>query len=131
MSDEPLSLATGGTAPRLPDPAEDPPAESPAAEPARPARAGPRDGAFVDSDAADPEPAESAELDPDDPAEPVVSANATGTDATAEPTPNATANAPTRPTNRAYPDVADSDSGFRADSISRIPFDDRAADEND
>jgi hypothetical protein len=32
-----------------------------------------------------------------DPGEPVVSANATGTDATAEPTPNATANAPTRP----------------------------------
>ena len=33
-----------------------------------------------------------------DPAEPVVSANATGIDATADPTPNATANAPTRPT---------------------------------
>jgi hypothetical protein len=33
-----------------------------------------------------------------DPAEPVVSANAIGIDATAEPTPNATANAPTRPT---------------------------------
>lgn len=39
--------------------------------------------------------------EPVDPAEPVVSANATGTDATAEPTPNATANAPTRPTHRA------------------------------
>lgn len=36
--------------------------------------------------------------DPVDPAEPVVSANAIGTDATAEPTPNATASAPTRPT---------------------------------
>jgi hypothetical protein len=47
------------------------------------------------------EAAESAELDPVEPAEPVVSANATGTDATAEPTPNATANAPTRPTYRA------------------------------
>jgi hypothetical protein len=33
-----------------------------------------------------------------DPADPVVSANATGKDATADPTPNATANAPTRPT---------------------------------
>ena len=33
-----------------------------------------------------------------DPADPVVSANATGKEATAEPTPNATANAPTRPT---------------------------------
>jgi hypothetical protein len=44
----------------------------------------------------DPAPVESAvELDP---AEPVVSANAIGIDATAEPTPNATANAPTRPT---------------------------------
>ena len=64
----------------------------------RPARAGPRDGTFVDSDAPDPEPAESAALDPDDPADPVVSASATGTDATADPTPNATANAPTRPT---------------------------------
>ena len=61
----------------------------------RPARA--RDG--TDVFAADDEsaPAEST-LDPDDPADPVVSANATGTDATAEPTPNATANAPTRPT---------------------------------
>jgi hypothetical protein len=53
---------------------------------------------LVDSDAADPDAPESAELDPDDPPDPVVSANATGTDATAEPTPNATANAPTRPT---------------------------------
>jgi hypothetical protein len=44
----------------------------------------------------DPASVESAvELDP---AEPVVSANAIGIDATADPTPNATANAPTRPT---------------------------------
>jgi hypothetical protein len=56
---------------------------------------------LVDSAAADPDPAESDEFDPVEPAEPVVSANATGTDATAEPTPNATANAPTRPTYRA------------------------------
>jgi hypothetical protein len=42
------------------------------------------------------DPVESAvELDP---AEPVVSANAIGIAATADPTPNATANAPTRPT---------------------------------
>lgn len=41
------------------------------------------------------------EPDPVDPPDPVVSANATGTDAIAEPTPNATANAPTRPTHRA------------------------------
>jgi hypothetical protein len=93
----------------LPD--ASPPAASAAVDEApRPARA--RDGAFVESDAADPdaadpdaadpdaadpEPAASAALDPDDPAEPVVSANATG-DATADPTPKATANAPTRPT---------------------------------
>jgi hypothetical protein len=54
-------------------------------EPARPAPA-----------AVDPAPVESVvELDP---AESVGSANATGIDATADPTPNATANAPTRPT---------------------------------
>ncbi|MGB6106566.1 MAG: hypothetical protein WBF86_01895, partial [Mycobacterium sp.] len=41
------------------------------------------------------------EPDPVDPPDPVVSANATGTAAIAEPTPNATANAPTRPTHRA------------------------------
>jgi hypothetical protein len=56
---------------------------------------------LVDSAAADPDAAEYDELGPVEPAEPVVSANATGTDATAEPTPNATANAPTRPTYRA------------------------------
>jgi hypothetical protein len=46
--------------------------------------------------------AESAEFD-DEPAEPVVSANATGIAATAEPTPSATASAPTRPTYDAVP----------------------------
>ncbi len=40
-------------------------------------------------------------FDPDEPPEPVVSANANGTEATADPTPNTTANAPTRPTYRA------------------------------
>jgi len=45
----------------------------------------------AESDAAE----DSEELEP---ADPVVSANAIGTDATAEPTPNATANTPTRPT---------------------------------
>ena len=66
--------------------------------PPRP-RAAPRVGAFVDADD-EPDP-ESAAPDPVDPAEPVVSANATGIATTAEPTPNATANAPTRPTYRA------------------------------
>ena len=39
---------------------------------------------------------------PVDPPEPVVSANAAGIHNTAEPTPNATASAPTRPTDPAY-----------------------------
>ena len=56
------------------------------------------EGAFVDADA---DPDESAAPEPADPADPVVSANATGTAATAAPTPKATANAPTRPTYRA------------------------------
>ena len=63
----------------------------------RPARAGPRDGTedlgaeVVDDDS----------VEPAEPPDPVVSANAAGTAAAAEPTPNATANAPTRPTYRA------------------------------
>ena len=61
-------------------------------------RATPRAGPFVDADVPEDE---SAAPEPAEPPEPVVSATATGTDATAEPTPNATANAPTRPTYRA------------------------------
>lgn len=68
----------------------------------RATRAGPRVAVFVE--AADTD-GESAAADPVDPAEPAVSANANGTDAIAEPTPNATANAPTRPTYREYPAV--------------------------
>ena len=45
--------------------------------------------------------------EPDEPEEPVVSANASGIAATAEPTPNATANAPTRPTTT-KPDINNS-----------------------
>ena len=45
--------------------------------------------------------------EPDEPAEPVVSATAIGIAATADPTPNATANAPTRPTTT-KPDINDS-----------------------
>ena len=57
-------------------------------------RAGAAEDADDSADAAD---------DPSavDPGEPVVSAAAIGTDAIAEPTPKATASAPTRPTNRA------------------------------
>jgi hypothetical protein len=68
-----------------------------------------RDGtrALVDVDAA-PDP-DSAALDPVDPAEPVVSAAANGIAATAEPTPRATASAPTRPTYRAKPAAAGSE----------------------
>jgi hypothetical protein len=46
----------------------------------------------------DEAPADESALDPVDPPEPVVSANANGIAAAAEPTPKATANAPTRPT---------------------------------
>lgn len=64
----------------------------------------PRDGAELEpSDGAD-------ELVPVEPSEPVVSANAIGMDATAAPTPKATANAPTRPTYRAGPN----DEGLRS-----------------
>ena len=84
-----------GTAVRVPGRRADPVAAPVAAESAlaeSPPDRAPRDGRAVDA----PE-AESA-VDPVEPAEPVVSANATGTDAIAEPTPSATANAPTRPT---------------------------------
>ena len=77
---------------------EDLPVAAPPAEPATRAERDTRPGVpgIVDPVLVDPvlvEPA--AALDP---ADPVVSANATGKEATAEPTPNATANAPTRPT---------------------------------
>jgi hypothetical protein len=67
--------------------------------------------AEADADDADDEPAES---DPVEPAEPVVSANATGIAAAAEPIPNATANAPTRPTNRAKPPSAEESADLTA-----------------
>ena len=57
----------------------------------------PRFGALVDPAPADEE---SEAFAPVEPAEPVVSAKAIGIDPIAEPTPNATANAPTRPTYR-------------------------------
>ena len=87
------------TDPRLPEtadepPEEEPPEESPTDEPPRPAPA-PRDGTDALVDAEDESEGADDPVDPDDP---VVSANATGTTATTEPTPNATASAPTRPT---------------------------------
>jgi hypothetical protein len=48
-----------------------------------------------------------APVEPDEPAESVVSAHANGIANTADPTPNATANAPTRPTTT-KPDINDS-----------------------
>lgn len=78
--------------------------------------------ALVDADAdAAPDPG-SAALEPVDPAEPVVSADANGIAATAEPTPRATARAPTRPTYRANPVAAGStaDTDRRRYSIDRI-----------
>ena len=55
--------------------------------------------------------ADSEALAPAEPAEPVVSANAVGIAATAEPTPRATANAPTRPTTT-KPDINDSSTRY-------------------
>jgi len=80
-----LSAIGPAEAPRL---FEEPPPERDAA----------RTGAFVVTE--EPED-ESAARDPVDPAEPVESAAASGMAAIAEPTPSATANAPTRPTYRA------------------------------
>ncbi len=65
----------------------------------------PRFGALVDPAPADEEP---EAFPPVEPAEPVVSAKAIGIDPIAEPTPNATANAPTRPTYREWPKGVDS-----------------------
>jgi len=84
-------------------------------------RAAPREGALVDVGA---EPArESTVFEPVEPAEPVVSANATGIATNAEPTPNATANAPTRPTYRAQLEFAEPKSApgavGRSDSMAR------------
>ena len=68
-----------------------PSAESETAGLPRSARAAPRDGLVADD-------ADDVSADPVEPAEPVVSASATGIDAAADPMPKATANAPTRPT---------------------------------
>jgi hypothetical protein len=70
-----------------------------------------------------PEPAGEPSEDPDDedpvdPSEPCRSAKATGIDTTAAPTPRATANAPTRPTYRAYIDP-DASGLTRRNSIGR------------
>lgn len=92
----PAAAATDAPPPERADPVDAPSAESDEPELApRPDR---RDGtlAFDDPAGAD-EPAP----EPVEPAEPVVSANATGNAATAEPIPNATASAPTRPIYRA------------------------------
>ncbi len=67
-----------------------------APEPPRPVRTAPRAG-WVADDPDDPDASAESD-DPVEPPDPVVSANATGTATTADPTPSATANAPTRPT---------------------------------
>jgi hypothetical protein len=95
-SDGELSEGDPVDEPRLPGAVDDPSPE-PLVEPPR-AREVPREGAFVDGE--EPED-ESVALEPVDPAEPVVSAAANGTEAIAEPTPSTTARAPTRPTYRA------------------------------
>jgi hypothetical protein len=109
-SGESLPLAADGDP--LPDPADpDPRQPDPATDPATDPvdvraclRAGDDVVAGVPDDAGD----DDADDDPVEPADPVVSANATGAHATAEPTPNATANAPTRPIWAATLRVADS-----------------------
>jgi hypothetical protein len=91
----------------------------------------PEDGADGDADeltpprapVRDPRPEPAGELseddeDPVDPSEPCRSANATGIDTTAAPTPRATAHAPTRPTYRAHPEP-DTPPPVRPTSISR------------
>lgn len=78
----------------------EPPAAG-AAEPLRAAGREPRVAADFDAEPCDDESADAVE-----PPDPVVSAAATGSDATAAPTPRATARAPTRPTYRAEPDAA-------------------------
>lgn len=57
--------------------------------------------------------------DPVEPPDPVRSANANGIATTAEPTPRATANAPTRPTNRAGDTTPGSEAAARGNSIPR------------
>jgi len=75
----------------------------------------------------DPDADEASEEFDVAPAEPVVSANATGIAATAEPTPNATANAPTRPTYLAEPaaDSLASTARRRYSMACTRPFDER------
>ena len=79
-SEDGLAAADPAVTPRLPAVLGDTPLEAPC-----PARDAALTGAFTE------------ESEAVDPAEPVVSANATGIEAIAEPTPNATARAPTRP----------------------------------
>jgi hypothetical protein len=106
------------TSPRAPDRA---PRREPADELSEEPE--PDDDDFDDSD------------DPVDPSEPCRSANATGIDTTAAPTPRATANAPTRPTYRAHTDP-EASGLTRRNSIGRAsrrppPPDTRPTDEDD
>lgn len=81
------------------------PADSTAAPP-RPRTAEPRSERRDGPDERVDTPEEpSADPDPLAPADPVVSANTSGIAPAAEPIPNATAKAPTRPTYRAKPDT--------------------------
>ena len=87
--------------PEAPEPSESTesapslPPRAAGADVSMPARAERRDGALLRVEDCDAEP---SALEPEAPADPVVSANATGIAPAAEPIPNATANAPTRPT---------------------------------
>jgi hypothetical protein len=98
-----VSAAPTGLWGRTRRPAPSPAADSAAPDPDSPPSADPRPparGPRAGEDFRDDDDEESAEPDPLDPAEPVVSANAIGSEPRPEPTPRATANAPTRPTCR-------------------------------
>lgn len=95
----PCTRARGPASSVAEDSAESDPAP-PASVESRPPARGVRAGEVLREDDEEDDD-ESAELDPLDPAEPVVSANAIGSEPRPEPTPKATASAPTRPTYRA------------------------------
>jgi hypothetical protein len=103
--------------------------------PRAPERAPRREPADELSEEPEPDDSDDSDDDPVDPSEPRRSANATGIDTTAAPTPRATANAPTRPTYRAHTDP-EASGLTRRNSIGRAsrrppPPDTRPTDEDD
>lgn len=98
LSDDLIAGAYDGIGVRAPDApphARSRPVRSPGASPRGGEDTAPRAGSREDEEV---EPGEAADDAPDDPSEPVESAAANGMATAAAPTPNATANRPTRPT---------------------------------